>query len=195
MSFSGQLSSSHVRFCGCIQNRALVSTLVVLIPLAPLFIFCERASASTVWGNVARHGLDPSTPYNSMQYRVSSLAYDGEYVYAGTMGFDGAGCQVWRGPDTSYNPNSWTQINTNVFGDTGVYNATAMTFYNGNLVVGIERSGTTNRSAVWRWDGSSSWTNIAPDIFTANDYRVSSCVTISRTKKTTNLRSPRRRWL
>jgi hypothetical protein len=69
----------------------------------------------------------------------------------------GDGCEVWYSPNG--NAGSWTQINSDGFGDPQNAVCGALGEFQGALCVG-----TVNHQAaqLWRYDGSS-WTNVSPD--------------------------------
>jgi len=135
------------------RSFVLVAFLLVAGLLLPILFFPEPAMAEN-WGQVASGGMGPD--FNQMQTGATSMAVYGSNLYVGTDNWN-TGCEVW-----GYDGSTWSQANTDGFGNTNNRIATSMAVYGSNLYVGTYNWNTG--CEVWEYDGSS-WSQANTDGF------------------------------
>lgn len=122
---------------------------------------CETPPNTCAWTRLSMAGYEYETNkslrfgayYNGNLYATAGISSSEENGITGTL------IEVWR-----YDEDSWTQINTDGFGDANnIYGDSAgMAVYNNKLYVGAKNSITGVE--IWEWDGSV-WTQVNVDGF------------------------------
>ncbi|MBD3330510.1 DUF11 domain-containing protein [Candidatus Peregrinibacteria bacterium] len=107
------------------------------------------------WIQVSQNGFDEIGKNEEI---VSSIVYNGKLIL-GTHD-NSPGAEVWQ-----YDGTTWTQINTNGFGDANNIWISALAIYNGELYAGTYDDPLTTGGEVWRYNGGTSWTKVSTDGF------------------------------
>ncbi len=125
------------------------------------------------WTQVVGQGAagDPTGPGFgdglNCQAAGDMIVFDG-MLYVGTgWGPPGRVAKIW-----AFDGSTWTQANTDGFGDATNAGSRALAIYDGRLYAGT--NGGTGGGQVWRYDGPdpADWTQVAANGFGNNDYEV-----------------------
>ena len=120
------------------QNTSIVALLFLAI------FIVSPVKALDPWTDVSDATLTNNSFYNT----AAMISYNGNLYATG----DSSVARVLE-----YDGSSWTQINTNDFGNSNNSGGETMAVYNGNLYAGTSNS--TNGGQVWEYNGSS-WTQV-----------------------------------
>jgi len=136
--------------------------LSVLGLLCGLFLVAGYSQAATYnWTQVNQDGFGASTNFDTESMTVfDGKLYTGTYQQTGgtTDGADNA--EVWR----TSNGTTWSQANTDGFGDSNNGRISTMVVFDGKLYAGTDKTGTLG-TEMWRTSNGTSWSQVNTDGF------------------------------
>lgn len=117
-----------------------------------------RSSDGTTWNSVNGNGFgDANNDY------IGDIEYFNGYIYASTVKQDvpaDLSAEIWRSPTGA--AGTWTQVNTDGFGDVKNRGIEAMASFNGYLYAGTCYNSTTG-TEIWRTSNGTDWSQVGGD--------------------------------